>query len=281
MLRIIANGFSFKRIFSLKTAPFRGFVFYFLFLVLLMSFPLNYQIVRSGGWDLYNFTGGIRSDTPDWLPAGLPSDIIVSPRGMTYSDTATSVFETVNVEGDPLFIVFAPEGGYAATGRALVFEPDRIAYCGEDGAELFDVGYGTVVTTVNFGELKLMSSEDLALEKFVTMIDEAFSGPAVFKSTVYFTFVTLVLNLILVLVISAIFLLVRVRYQKVTGFAENIRIVVASMTIPSLIGFFIGLLGIMEVNAFTVVLFQLLTPLIALMAILKGSNVKEVSNKEV
>ena len=281
MLRILANGFTFRRIFSLRSAPFGGFAAYFLFLVLLSSFPLNYQIVRSGGWDLYNFTGGIRADAPDWLPDGLPADIVVSSRGMTFTIAETSVFETTNVAGDPLFIVFAPEGGYVASGRALVFEPERIAYCDETGSEIFDVGYGSIGETVSFGSLRLMSSDDLALEKFVTMIDEAFSGPAIFKSTVYFTFVTLVLNLILVVVLSAIFLLVRVRYQKVTGFSENVRIVIAAMTIPSLVGFLVGLLGLMEVNAFTVVLFQLLTPLIALMAILRGSNVKEVSNKEV
>jgi len=281
MLEILVNSFSFKRIFSLRTERLRGFVIHFIFLMFLTSFPLNYQIVKSGGWDLYNFTGGIRADVPAWLPDGLPADIVISSAGMTYGDAAVNVFETVNVDGEPLFIVFAPEGGYAATARALVFEADRIAYCGESGAELFEVGYSAVTTPVAFQDLRLMSSEDLALEKFVTMIDEAFSSFAVFKSTIYFTVITFVLNVILVVVMSAIFIFVRVHYQKVTTFPQNVRIVIASMTIPSLVGFFIGLFGLMEINAFTVVLFQLLTPLIALFSILRGSGIKTALNKEV
>jgi hypothetical protein len=281
VIRIIANSFTFRRIFSLRKDRFGSFVAYFLFLMLLVSFPLNYQIITSGGWDLYNFTGGIRTDTPAWLPDELPADIYISSSGMSYVDPAVSAFETIDVEGNPLFIVFAPEGGYVASARALIFEADRIVYCDASGAELFDVGYGAIETPVSFQDLRLMSSEDLALERFVTMIDEAFSAVAVFKSTILFTAITCILDVILVVVLSAIFLFVRVKYQKVTTFSENVRIVIASMTIPSLVGFFIGLLGLMEVNAFTVVLFQLITPLIAIFAILRGSGIKEASNKEV
>ncbi|PKK96525.1 MAG: hypothetical protein CVV58_05915 [Tenericutes bacterium HGW-Tenericutes-3] len=133
---------------------------------------------------------------------------------------------------------------------------------------------------MRFSDLRMTTQAD-AVSKFATMLDEAFSSYAIFVSVVYYTAITAFLNLVLILVVSAIFIFVRIRYQKVTNFKENLKIVIASMTIPSLISFIVGILGVMEINAFTVVIYQFATPLIALVAIYKGSKIKEISNKNV
>ena len=280
MLKIIANSFRFKNIFLLRSHPIKYFVLYFAILVLIISFPLNYQIIKSGGWDLYNFSAGIRQQYPDWIPSGLPEDIEISKSGMYYENEVVTTLQTTNLNGEELNIVFMPFDEYDMDTRSLVFEKNRIVYYDNTGNQIIEVGYTNIQSTVRFADLR-MTTQSNAVSKFANMIDEAFSSYAIFVSVVYYTAITAFLNLVLVLVVSAIFIFIRVRFQKVTNFSDNLKIVIASMTIPSLISFIVGVLGVMEINAFTVVIYQFATPLIALVAIHKGSKIKEISNKQV
>ncbi len=280
MLKIIANSFKFKNIFNLRNHSLKYFIFYFLILVFIISFPLNYQIIKTGGWDLYNFSAGIRQQYPDWIPLELPEDIEISKSGMYYENEVVSTFQTTNLDGEELNIIFMPFDEYEVDDRSLVFETDRIVYYDVDGIQRLEVGYSNIKTVVRFSELR-MTTQANAVSKFATMLDEAFSSYAIFVSVVYYTAITAFLNLVLILVVSAIFIFVRIRFQKVTNFTDNLKIVIASMTIPSLISFIVGILGVMEINAFTVVIYQFATPLIALVAIYKGSKIKEISNKNV
>lgn len=280
MLKIIANSFKLKNIYNLKNHHLKAFVFYFLLLIFIISFPLNYQIIKTGGWDLYNFSAGIRQNYPDWLPSELPEDIEISKSGMYYEIEAIRTFQTTNLDGEDLNIVFMPFEDYSVDGRSLVFEAKRIVYYDIEGQQVLEVGYSNVKSTVRFRDLRL-STQSQAVDKFTNMIDEAFSSYAIFVSVVYYTAITGFLNLVLVLVVSAIFVFIRIRFQKVTTFTENLKIVIASMTIPSLISFIVGIAGVMEINAFTVVIYQFATPLIALIAIYKGSKIKEILNKDV
>lgn len=280
MLKIIANSFKFKNIFNLRNHHLKAFIFYFLLLIFIISFPLNYQIIKTGGWDLYNFSAGIRQNYPDWLPSELPEDIEISKSGMYYEVEEIRTFQTTNLDGEELSIVFMPFKDYSVEGRSLVFEAKRIVYYDAEGKLALEVGYSNIKTTVRFRDLRL-STQSQAVDKFADMIDEAFSSYAIFVSVVYYTAITGFLNLVLVLVVSGIFVFVRIRFQKVTKFTDNLKIVIASMTIPSLVSFIVGIAGVMEINAFTVVIYQFATPLIALIAIYKGSKIKEISNKDV
>jgi len=280
MLKIIANSFKLKNIFKVRLLPGKSFILYFIFLVFVISFPLNYQIVKSGGWDLYNFSAGIRQSYPNWLPTDLPEDIEISKSGMFFEDAVASSFETTNMNDETLMIVFMPLADYTVEDRSLVFEENRIVYYDVEGKEVLFVNYHNIQNTVRFRELRMMNQSE-AVGYFADMIDQAFSSYAIFSSVIYYTAITAFLNLILLLVVSAIFIFVRIRFQKVTSFKDNIKIMIASMTIPSLISFVFGVAGLMEINAFTVVIFQFLTPLIALVAIFKGSKIKEISNKNV
>ena len=278
MLKLFVGGFTPKGIFAQRDVSFKKVILYFLFLVLVISFPLNLQITQSGGWDLYNFTAGIQSNHPDWLPSQLPDDIEISSAGMVFTNAQVSTFQTTNVHDETLYIIFAPVSTYYVYTTSLVFEEYSIVYYNESGTKVFSVGYNNIKTPVYFSNLKLMT-ESAAIDSFTEMIDEAFSPYAVFKSIFLYTIITLMMNIVLVAVLSAIFIFVRVRYQKVTTFSQNIRIIVASMTIPSMVGFAVGILGFVEFNAFSVVIFQFMTPLIALFSIFKGSSTKEISNK--
>lgn len=280
MLKLLAGSFSPRNIFNAKDASRGSIILFFIFLMFIISFPLNLQIFRSGGWDLYNFTAGIQQNEPDWLPNDLPSDIEISQFGMYYENESLSFFETTNVNDERLFLVFSTDTQYTITDRSLVFEPFQIIYYDENASEVFSIGYNNIETTVRFSELKMLSQSQ-AVDVFTNMVDEAFGNFAILRSVILYTGITFGLNILLVFVVSAIFIFVRVRYQRVTSFTDNIKIVIASMMIPSLVGFIVGILEIIEFNAFSVVIFQFMTPLIALVAIYKGAKIKEISNKDV
>lgn len=271
MLKLFAGGFSPKRIFQNRNTKTISVIFYFLFLMLVVSFPLNLQIVQGGGWALYDFTSGIVTNHPDWLPDGLPSDIEIGPSGMYYENNVVTVLNWEDIDGNPIHYVFAPDVEYFVNGRTLVFEDARIVYFDENSNEIFDVPYSTLQHLVRFSELKQMTESE-AVDAFTGIIDEAFSAASVLRSVLSYTGITVILNVLLVVVTSAIFLLVRVKDQQITNFRENILIVISSMTVPSLVGFFIGIIGLLEFNAFSVVIFQFATPLIALLAMFRGSS---------
>lgn len=278
MLKFFVDSFRVKRIYGLKDSKWRSVIFYFLLLVLIISFPLNLQIIRGGGWDLYNFTAGMREVYPDWLPYDLPEDIEITASGMYYEDAANSVFLTTNIDDQDLYIVFSPLADYVPSDRTLMFEEDRISYYDESGTYMFSADYSKVEGVVRFYDLQL-GTQSNAVDKLASIIENSFGGYAQFKSVILNIVINLVMNVLLVLVVSFLFIFIRIKFQKVTTFSDNIKIVVSSMTIPALVGMAFGFIGVMELSAFTVVIFQFMTPIIAYVAIYRGSKIKESSNK--
>lgn len=278
MLKFFTDSFRVKRIYRLKDSKWRSVIFYFLLLVLIISFPLNLQIIRSGGWDLYNFTAGMREVYPDWLPYDLPEDVEISANGMYYEETINSVFLTNNLDDQDLYIVISPLGDYIPSDRTLMFEENQMRYYDENGDYMFSADYSRVEGIVRFYDLQL-GTQSNAVDKFASIIENSFGGYAQFKSIILNIIINFVTNILLVLVVSFLFIFIRIKYQKVTTFSDNIKIVVSSMTLPALVGMAFGFIGIMELSAFTVVIFQFMTPIIAYVAIYRGSKIKESSNK--
>jgi len=280
MLKFFVDSFQVKKIYDLKDSKWKTIFFYFLLLVLIISFPLNLQIIRSGGWDLYNFTAGIREVYPDWLPDDLPEDIEISATGMNYEDTSNSVFLTHNIDDQDLYIVFSPLADYVPTDRTLVFEENQISYYDETGTYMFSADYSRVEGIVRFYDLQL-GTQSNAVDKLASIIEDSFGGYAQFKSIALNVLINLVLEVLLVLTVSFLFIFIRIKYQKVTTFSDNIKIVISSMTMPALVGMIVGFLSVIELSAFTIVIFQFMTPIIAYIAIYRGSKIKEPSNKHI
>jgi maltodextrin utilization protein YvdJ len=278
MIKFFTDSFRINRIYSLKNTKGTTLVFYFLLLILIISFPLNLQIIRSSGWDLYNFTAGIREQYPDWLPSQLPDDIEISASGMYYEDTTNREYLTYNNQDEDLYIVISPLGDYVPYDRTLMFEENQISYYDENGQYMFSADYSKITSVVSFYDLQFMEQAQ-AVNKFCGVIEDSFSGYAQFKSIILNTVINFVLNTLLIFVVSAMFLLIRFNYQKVTSFGENLRIMVSSMTIPAMISFVVGLFEFIEATSLTQVIFQFATPIIAYIAIYKGSKNKEVSIK--
>jgi len=220
----------------------------------------------------------MREVYPDWLPYDLPEDVEISANGMYYEETINSVFLTNNLDDQDLYIVISPLGDYIPSDRTLMFEENQMRYYDENGDYMFSADYSRVEGIVRFYDLQL-GTQSNAVDKFASIIENSFGGYAQFKSIILNIIINFVTNILLVLVVSFLFIFIRIKYQKVTTFSDNIKIVVSSMTLPALVGMAFGFIGIMELSAFTVVIFQFMTPIIAYVAIYRGSKIKESSNK--
>ncbi len=278
-MKFFTNFFSFKRIYSLRELPLNKAFGHFLILVLLISFPLNFNYVKNGIDSFNNITMGIRTYTPEWFPYQLGTklaDSYISKDGLSMPTKATYIFNATLADETPFEIVFTNEN-YAPKACSLVFTEDAISYYDAEMNVLTST-YGRVKNPISmrsFFDLEPVAAAEL----FYDLVDNAFGAYFVSYFVITNVLINLLMNTILVLLISAIFLFVRINYKKVTTFKENINITVAAMTIPAIFGALVGMTGIMELNSFSVVIFQFATPLIALGAIYKGGKEKEILTK--
>ena len=303
MIQFILNSFTFKGIFSNKDAK-GGIVFiYFLIILFATSFPLNVQIIQNNGWDELNtVTYAWKEDVPSWIPDDLPNDVVFSSNGMMMPIEDTYIYQSVYNESFYTLVINpidrTPQAGesiHTEEGiktldengevvlkqyeKTIVLCKDKVIYYYEDD-EFVKGDYSNIKDPINLSSLKGLDQHEAA-SIFLSMIDGCFSPYMVLSNVLISTLTQLLLNIILVFMISGIFMLVKVNYQRITNYGENVKIIISSMTIPTLISFVIGIIGIMEITAFSVVLFQLITPLLALGAIYKGSGIKTSSTKYV
>ncbi|MGD9886905.1 MAG: DUF1189 family protein [Bacilli bacterium] len=275
MLNIFFHSFSFSHIFGLKKAPLKTFILYFLFLVLLISFPLNYQIIKNDGFrGLNTVTYELRKANPNWLPDQLPSDMDISETGLHFIQDQEYQFSTT-VEDVMYTVIINPKTSFVNLQNTIVLGVNEITYYDAQGHYLKG-DYQHVSEVVDFAELKIMEKSQ-AVDLFLSLIDGSVSPYTVFYSVFTNTIIQLGMNIILVIILASIFLLIRVNFKPVTNFSDNLKIIISSMTIPGLISFLVGILGIMEINSFSVVLFQFLTPLIGMLAIYRGSKEQETA----
>ena len=303
MIKIFINSFSFKKIFQNGNASWRSIIAYFLFIVLVTSFPLNLQIFQNDGWKgLNTITMGIREAAPNWFPNELPNDVALSSNGLYTPTETTYYYESILVDGTFYQFVINPQTEdeiiefttlYTEEGvvtkdtngqvvltpyqKAIVLCKDKVLYYDNTSDPIIG-NYHHINQVIHFTELKSME-KFAALTLLLDAIDGAFNQYMVFSNILINTATQLAMNLVMVVIIAAIFLLIRIKYKKVTNYHQNVGILISSMTIPSILSFIIGIIGIIEMNSFGVVLFQLLTPLIAIGAIYLGSGEKDSSIK--
>jgi len=277
MIKIFFKSFNYKKIMQFKNVKKSIMVLYFIILVLIIAFPLNYQIIRNDGFrGLNTFTYDLRVAEPAWLPNQLPADITISRSGMDIILDRQYDYE-VSVADKTMKVIINPDYPEKQYRNAIVFEKQRMVYYNERGSTL--VGeYQNLNQGIDFSQLRAMEKTE-AVNAFCDFIDQAYNPYTVFYSISVHTLIQFVMNTLLVFVLSLIMLFIRINYKKVTTFGENINIVIAAMTVPSIIAFIVGIIGLIELNSFAVVIFQFLTPIIALLAVYKGSPEKESSTK--
>jgi maltodextrin utilization protein YvdJ len=269
MFKIFRKSFRFRDIFSLKDESLGKFILYFLMMILVASFPLNYQIFRSDGFDgLTRFTQYLRNHLELEFIDSLPSGGSLSPNGFSVFPDKEYRYLTETEQGEFILVLNPKEEGELR--NAILLYKDRTVYYDSDGNHIVG-SYGRLDKGLDFGDLKSMDRVE-ARDLFFSAIDSTFNKYGVFYSLAVNTGLQYLMNALLVLVLSLLMLLVKINYERITGFSENLKIVIASMTIPSILSFVAALLHYEALNTFFVVIFQFLTPIIAVLTLYKGSK---------
>lgn len=282
MLKFFSGSFSFKGIFELKDSKISHTVLYFLFLCLVMTFPLNLEYALNGTTDLNNVTNGFLSNEISWFSDELPSGY-VDRMSLGIVGDKSYQYEFNDLYGNPILLVINPEDDYKPAANTIVMYQTEVCYYDSDKSCYYS-DYSHLGETIYFDKLKEMEDQTEARKIFCSIFDQVFNPAETFYLIMFNVIQTLLLNIIMVLLVSAVFLCVRVKYQKLTNFKQNICIVVASLTIPTLLGFagaiFASIFNLgTGVGQTMVVVSSFLMPIIALLAVFKGSGNKEVLTK--
>ncbi len=245
---------SFPKMFEMRSYNLVKVLIYFIILNLILSFPMNLNLVQNKGIKLEKFGLDLKTDVPDWFPSGLPQDCRVSDQKLVCTSTELFVNQYNNFE-----FVVNPKGDYQPTGDALIFKTDSIAFIKNSNQQNFD--YEGFNTGFSFGQLSTLDKTD-AVNLLVQNIEIKFTLSTILFGILLNTGTNILMNTIFLLVVSMIAMLFKVGRKKFPSYLDIFKLFVYCMTWPSLICLMIGLAG---VYAFIPVVFQFGTPLIFLL----------------
>ncbi|MFY9422215.1 MAG: DUF1189 family protein [Bacilli bacterium] len=272
MFKIFRNSFRFTNIYSLRKGPIGKFIAYYLLIILVVSFPLNYQIFQSDGFQgLTQFTHYLRNHLEVTFIDELPNSGEISRNGFSVFPDQEYRF-LAETEDGTFTLILNPETEIKEATDTIVLDDEKTVYFNNNG-DYITGDYLKVKEALNFGDLKNMDRVQ-AKDKFFALIDSTFNKYAVFYSIFFNTIIQYLLNTFLILVLAVLMLLIKINFERVTNFSENLKIVIASMTIPSILAFIASLIRFEVLNPFFVVIFQFLTPIIAVLSVYKGRKTK-------
>ncbi|HNZ51031.1 MAG TPA: hypothetical protein PKG91_05985, partial [Bacilli bacterium] len=136
MLKIFWHSFSLSNLFKQRKKPLKAFIAYFLFLVLVIAFPLNYQIIKNDGFrGLNTITYELRKANPQWLPEQLPSDMSISQAGLHFIQNQEYRFMTTT-EAGVFTIIINPQTPASDVVNTIVLGTEQISFFDGQGHSL-------------------------------------------------------------------------------------------------------------------------------------------------
>lgn len=127
MLKIFWHSFSLSNLFK-QRKTLKAFIAYFLFLVLVIAFPLNYQIIKNDGFrGLNTITYELRKANPQWLPEQLPSDMSISQAGLHFIQNQEYRFMTTT-EAGVFTIIINPQTPASDVVNTIVLGTEQISF---------------------------------------------------------------------------------------------------------------------------------------------------------
>lgn len=273
ILRYFATNIrSLSRTLALRKEKGWKVVLYFLFLTLLMSFPLNYAIVRENGWNLNFISARLQENMPSWYPFGLPSDCSVSPQGLTCTSTTSEVV----LQGGVFEVVInGTRDSAIANQQTLILAAEKIYMVDAQGGVL-ETDYRGFTRTISFQELRVNEPE-ISIIEFSESIENSFGAYMIIFSVITNLWVTLLLNIIYLFLFSALVMIFKIGYQQFMTFREAMKLAVMAMTIPTIISIVVGFLS-PSAFAFSSVITAFGIPLIMILLI-KIPGKKEFMNR--
>lgn len=254
LFKLFKESILIKNIFvSLKPFDFKTFI-YFIFISLISSFPLTYQIIREDGFRLDFILEDFNNSMPN-LNA-FPCDF--SYAGMDCDTPFQFVFKEI------VYVFDQPYEGDEK--EVVIFSDSNITYI-KEGNTLTSRGYQGFSDTVDLRVIAFGDQEDIVrvFQAFALGVEGSFSP--------YIIIYTLGTNIIVQLVVQVIFLgflvlvlqLFKFGLSTFMTFSESLSFVVKMMTIPAILSVLVALVE----PVFASVLYQFLVGIFIMIVMLK------------
>ncbi|HPD12792.1 MAG TPA: DUF1189 family protein [Bacilli bacterium] len=275
MKTIIFKCFRFSSLFALRKIKSKSFIFLFALLTLISSLPLNILIIKTKGW---NFNPIVNEMELEFDTFTLPVEKYLEngEEKFLYFSKLTFKKEGIISDGTPYFfetstfkfyINQVPTKEETDQGNVIVLIKDEAVFYRENGKKLIG-SFSNLNEPIHFDRI---ANETDAKKAIIEIIETVFSGPYIFSSVLIWTIANIFMQTVLMLAICAIFLLVRVNYQKVATYREYLKMYVGCFVIPTVVSVLIGLIG-ESTAALTPVILQMGTALMMIGTIYKGSK---------
>jgi maltodextrin utilization protein YvdJ len=273
LVKIFRDSFYLDRILKLRFLKFWYFIIYFFLISFVSLFSFNYANLKEGGWKLgfveYNFI------SVENVNVKLPNDIVIRPLSgvKSLSGQSQSVIYNDSVNGQILYRFLINEEGLTLNKedlkvRQLIFTDKRILYVKGDGSVPLEGDYDNFSEEVRFESINNITNAKEKREALVSLansIEKGFGKQNAFFTIITYSTVQILLYILLIFLLSAILQLFRFGYTKFMSFFDGMKIVIATMTVPSVISFVIGFFT----HALTPVIVQFGLGIILMIAMLK------------
>jgi hypothetical protein len=257
LLRYFKYSFQYKTIFS-KLEKFNIKVFiYFILIVFLSAFPLNYEIIQEDGFQV-NF---IAQTFENSIPS-VSLNCEISSAGMTceeegfiFRHEGIDYYYLDNINDQDIYT------------KAIIFTKDAIYYQNSDLQRLESDHYSGFSDRMSLSALTFMEESDKQEMwiDFGTRIEHSFSDYFISFSLITNTMVQFAAQALFVLLIALVLQFFKYQLSTFMTFSQSITFVVWMMTVPALISIVITLIE----PVFATVIYQFLVGIIIMIVMLK------------
>ncbi len=272
LVRIFRDSFIFNRVLKLRYEAFWKLGIYFIIISLISLFSFNFTNLRTGGWKL-GFVENILLLEKNY-DKQLPSSITIRKLSGVNSTDGDQLLFYENNEGKIIRFWFVTNESedfvntdIDLTAEQLIFTNKKTYYVKGDGKGLMIGSYQNFPEEISFETINTLPDNErrVQLTILAETIEKSFGRQNAFFTIVTFSSVQLALYVVLVLLLALVLQLFRFVYVDYMSYIDGVKIVISTMTIPSVISFIIGFFT----HALTPVIVQLGLGIILMLIMIK------------
>lgn len=247
ILRFFKTSFSPKLMLTEISDPFWKYILYFLIIIMLIAFPLNYTIVQEQGFRLNFIEESFTQATPSWV---LPETCEIEAGSLSCETDETYTF----IHQEITYYIHATQDMVDENQKAVYLLEDRLLYTNGVGASMTGYYHQGFLDRFSFRSLNLLEGNEksLAYIAFAEQLENSFGPYIVFFSLLVNTLTTLGINIVFILMLSLVLQLFRFGYSKFFRYIDSLKFLIYTMTVPAILSFLISWISM----AFSPVIYQ-------------------------
>ncbi|MFU8786838.1 MAG: DUF1189 family protein [Candidatus Izemoplasmataceae bacterium] len=266
------------RVFDLFKIPFYQFVIYFLIINLFMLLPLSISVIYMRDIDYGRFGMDFHENIPAWLPDDLPNDCRILNQEL-YCET-NEVFEYEITNRDQTYKVYLNVSDNVSDAYlneelgtyAIILQESRIVINLDEG-QRFVLTYSGF-EPIDFAEIKQLDQEEAAY-LFFDGLYRSLQPFMILPLLLYSVGGMILLNALYIVIIAGAAMIFKLSVTPFLTYKNMLKLFILAATVPAIVNFSLGVFGL---SPFTSIVFNFLTPVIALVFYRKN-DVRLLENK--